>query len=560
MLVALALASSRCVAKTVPTTAPAGDIADQAVIDVRRYVLDGDIRAFRREELQAVVAPFAGPGKTFEDLDAARVAITKKYVDAGFVNSGATLPDQDFDPAIGSVTLRVVEGKLDRAIVVEGLDGRRLRLRKSFVADRLRRAASPVLNRQTLGEALERVRQNPNVGRVVAELEPTDDPGVARLRVGIAETRPVRLGLQFDNGRPPSVGPDELTASLATSDLTGNGDSLFLNYTILRGGWDGGRYDLDFAKDDVFSVNYNLPITASDTTLQLGFSRSDELVTEAQFAELDINTRSTNYDASVRQPLVRRRTFEGGNTEGASRDEELGATLGLTHRQSESFLLGEPFDFSDGSRDGTARTTTVNLGLDYSRRSLRSALSLSGTAVIGVDLFDATIAGGDAPDGRFFAARGQAQYVRRFGDASDARVILRAVAQVTEDALPSVEQFSIGGAGSVRGYRENRLVRDSGTWGGVEVRVPLLPFESAASLELAPFADAGYGWNVTRDRADGTRVDADDDLLAAVGCGVVWAPNEYFDASVYYGFALTARDGGDDLQDDGVHFSFALHY
>ena len=60
--------------------------------------------------------------------------------------------------------------------------------------------------------------------------------------------------------------------------------------------------------------------------------------------------------------------------------------------------------------------------------------------------------------------------------------IVRMDSQISRDPLLSLEQFAIGGHASVRGYRENQIVRDSGAVVSAEARLPL--FQSASGQPL----------------------------------------------------------------------------
>src|SRR5205823_119398 len=88
----------------------------------------------------------------------------------GYINSGATIPDQD--PASGIITLRIVEGVLARTDV----HGNHW-LSDSYITNRLRAWSGPPLNMAELQDGLQLLRQNPNVKQVNAELLPGTAPG-----------------------------------------------------------------------------------------------------------------------------------------------------------------------------------------------------------------------------------------------------------------------------------------------------------------------------------------------------------------------------------------------
>lgn len=73
---------------------------------------------------------------------------------------------------------------------------------------------------------------------------------------------------------------------------------------------------------------------------------------------------------------------------------------------------------------------------------------------------------------------------------------LRADTQIAAHSLLSLEKFIVGGEQTVRGYRENLLVRDSGFIASLEFRIPIFPEKTGASrLWLAAFSDYGRSWN-----------------------------------------------------------------
>jgi hemolysin activation/secretion protein len=76
----------------------------------------------------------------------------------------------------------------------------------------------------------------------------------------------------------------------------------------------------------------------------------------------------------------------------------------------------------------------------------------------------------------------------------------------------------VGGRYSVRGYRENFLVRDNAFLASAEIRVPVVRNVAVADyLELAPFYDYGRGWNALGDAPRSIN------SIDSVGMGLRWA-------------------------------------
>ena len=109
--------------------------------------------------------------------------------------------------------------------------------------------------------------------------------------------------------------------------------------------------------------------------------------------------------------------------------------------------------------------------------------------------------------------------------------------------------MSIGGAETVRGYRENSLVRDRGINSSLEFRVPVL-FNKAGSgiVNVAPFFDFGGGWNKTESPQPTT--------IYSAGLGLLLAPNKHINAQLYWGYRLRHIPMPNDrnAQDYGLHF------
>jgi hemolysin activation/secretion protein len=523
-------------------------LARQAVVEVKAFRFEGNTVFTNAQLLRAPVAidnaeyganvrtrvgDYVGKTLATEDLEAIRQALTRLYVGAGYINSGAVLPDQTVED--GVITYKLVEGRLTDV----NLQGNK-RLRGSYVVSRIRRGAGPPLNIIRLRNQLELLRQNPNLTRITAELRPGAQPGEAYLDAQVAESNPLQLGAQVSNRRSPSIGAAQLELLASHRNLTGNGDVLALRYGVNTGGFT----DWQFAGADDFSIDYTIPVTPADTTLTLSLTRTDSLVVEEPFDTLDITSESNSAAVTLRHPFYR---WANG---------ELAMFVSLAYRDNQTELLGQPFSFSPGADEGKSVVAPVRIGQELTTRSQVDAFALRSTFSIGTELFCATDnRGDDVPDGQYLAWLGQVQYVRRLNPNTvdplrDYQLVLRGSAQLASDPLLPIEQFAVGGIDTVRGYRENQIVRDIGVAGSIELHVPLIATAGGSRiLEIIPFVDLGYGQNESNPNS-GT-------FLPSIGAGLQYTPSRHVTAQVYYGYAL--RDDvnreTDNLQDVGIHFN-----
>jgi hemolysin activation/secretion protein len=153
------------------------------------------------------------------------------------------------------------------------------------------------------------------------------------------------------------------------------------------------------------------------------------------------------------------------------------------------------------------------------------------------------------PDGTFVAWLGQLQWVRRFDSLWGIETLFRTDLQLSTQPLLGLEQFAVGGHATVRGYRENQVVRDQGVVSSIEVRIPVWrSVEGQPIVQLAPFFDIGHSWNKKRP-TDGPRT------LPSFGIGLRWAVTRFIHAEIYWGQNINDVYGSGNLQDHGVQFS-----
>ncbi len=560
----LAIDSMKPVLPPLDSSLAGASLASTVRVTVKKFEFEGN-RVFPSRRLAKVVANYAGREITSEELEEARVALTKFYVEAGYITSGALLPDQDV--ASGVIKFQIVEGRLQE-IDVHG----KFWYRSWWLRHQLRRAAGQPVNFNDLKVGLQLLRQNATIKQINAELKPGVRQGESILDVAVKDAQPFRFGFEISNKRPPSVSEGLGEIYLTDVNLTGQNDPIDLRWGLVRWTKDG---EIDYAELDNVSGSYEVPITPWDTTLVFHASKSDSSIIDETFAALGITSRSTEYGLALRQPLYR--TLNNTFT----------VSLGADRKHSETFLLGRPFTLSFGAIDGESDVFAARLSLEYVNRSqvhvlaLRSGFSLGiyGLGSTRADPRDAILAtagagGGppgfdpEVPDSKFFAWLGQGQYVRRILDLEPLRqqtesrlwntlretlLVLRANGQLSDEPLLSLEQFSLGGMQSVRGYRENQLLRDNGVFASAELRIPLwLSKDKTPVVSLAPFFDFGGGWNVNK-------VDERYQAIYSAGLGLILNPTPHAQATVYWGHPFVDFHEKDvSLQDYGIHLLVSL--
>ncbi|MGF1935609.1 MAG: ShlB/FhaC/HecB family hemolysin secretion/activation protein [Nostoc sp. ChiQUE02] len=490
-------------------------------IVVERFEVIGST-VFSPEELALATAEFTKRPISLTEVYQARSKITELYVQNGYITSGAYIPPQTIQS--GVVKIQVVEGKLEDIQIT----GTR-RLNPNYVRSRLAIATSPPLNRQRLLEALQLLQLNPLIQNVSAELSAGSRTGTSLLEVKITEAKTFSSQIVLDNGRSPSVGSFRRRLQLNEANLLGLGDGLSLGYTNTDG-------------SNSFDASYTLPLNPRNGTLTFNYGITSSNVIEPPFNVLDIQSDSRYYELTFRQPIVQTPTQEFA----------LGLTASRRESDISSLLQREGLPGSELSpgadEQGRTRVSALRFFQEWTSRNSREVIALRSQFSLGIDVLNPTI-NQNPPDSRFFAWQGQAQWARLL--APETLFLLRLNTQLASRTLLPIEQFGLGGQDSVRGYRQDYLLTDNGTFVSAEVQVPILRLPQIDStLQVVPFVDFGVGWNSS------DKENPDLNTLAAVGLGLRWSQGDRFTVRLDWGIPLVSVNSNErTLQENGLYFS-----
>ncbi len=496
-------------------------------IFVNQVVITG-VTVFSDDELKPVIRPFEGRKLNSEDLETLRRNLTQLYISSGFINSGAIIPDQEVRE--GVLRLHVIEGALSHIAI-----GGNRWFRSNYIAARLKLDSRPPLNVYDLENRLRLLQQDTRIERFEAELQPGLRPGQSVLNVQLEERYPVHLRLAFNNYQSPSVGAERGQIFLENHNITGHGDILQFSLARSQG------------VDPQLTAAYTLPLSARDTRLILEYRKNDFYVVEEQFRDLDVQSKSNIYGLTLKHPFYK------------TLRDELAMHLTLERLTSETFILGQRLSFTNGDGDGRSRVLALRFGQEYTHRSGNQMLGLRARLSVGLDADNATHhTDPERPDGRFVSWLGQVQWARRL-PWSNSQILFRTDLQLANNPLLPLEQISVGGRYSVRGYPENLMVRDNALISSLEYRQPLLQQHTwADTLWLVPFVDYGRAW-----RTRGTTPAPDS--IGSVGLGLIWEltlGRTYQvrpQIELFWGYALRRIDSrAYNLQNDGIHFQVSV--
>jgi len=475
---------------------------------------------FSDAQLQKIAAPFLNKPVLMSDLEELRQQISQYYSEQGYINSGAILPDQQFKQGI--IVFQIIEGHLTD-VRVKGTEW----LSQDYVGDRLQPDNDNPLNINTLRQHFQQLLLDPLIERMNGNLIPGTQRGESILEVDVIRARPYQLNLTFDNYRPPSIGSEEGKLSGWVRNLTGFGDIIDGTLTYSRGTLGG-------------SGGFSIPLNASNTRFNFHFDISRAGVVEQPLKEVDIKSEYSGFEFGIVQPIIQT----------LNRNFALG--LAFNVKENKTSLQGIPFGFSQGAdKNGVTKDSVLRFSLDFTERLEHHVFSARSTTSVGIHVFNPTWYSDGTPDGNFVSWLGQVQYAGQLFDEAGT-LILHGDIQYTDDSLLPLERFSLGGRYSVRGYRENEVVRDKGYVISAEYRYPLLSNDNAnnfpGQLTVFPFMDYGAGWN----RGERQQIR----YLHSIGVGLAWQPIKNINTEIIYAHDLntTNSQSAYDLQDSGLHW------
>ena len=477
--------------------------------------------------------------------------INLAFINNGFANSGVLIEGQS---APGVLQLRLVMGRLVPAggerepLAVAFRGGHTGGLDADYIRNRLPSARNQPLNVRAIEREFRLLSEDPAIRTVNANLLPGGLPGEASLRLEVDPQPRFDVFTTYANNRAPSVGGRRAGIGAVMRSWHQPGDLLSLQYGTTRGLTD-------------VSGSYLTPVFGPRWAALVRGGFNNAAVVDRPLVPLDIRSREYFVEGGLTRTLIVRPLMPAAQS--GQWQPAVSAAVGilLAHRQVRSSLLGQPFSFSPGSRDGRTAYDAVRLTFDLTRRSLNTVFAASLTASHGLGGTRSVPPGAVTPSPFFSAAQLQLNYARRISPRL-LELRLRFAGQWASGLLYAPERFSIGGGDTVRGYRESLLLADEAAVGSVEIAQP---FDLSGrrgsgsafrlgSFTLSAFADGALAHNRIAPQPLPKAV-------ASLGGRLVWNPAEWLTGSATFGQALKHVEvtGNTDLQDRGFSFQITLH-
>jgi hemolysin activation/secretion protein len=435
-------------------------------IYIREYRVIG-ARAFPKVQVEEAVYPYLGPGRTTEDVEAARAALEKAYHDAGFQAASVQVPEQS--ARAGIVFLTVGEGRVGKLRV----KGARFFLPSDIKAKARSLAEGRAVNFNDVQREIVALNQLPD-RQVTPSLRPGEEPGTVDVDLTVVDKFPLHGSLELNNRYSADTSPLRLNASLSYNNLWQAGHTLGASFQVAPEAPDEvtvytGYYIWRFPKLDWLS-----------------------LMLQATKQESNVSTLGALAGAGRGEVVGGRAIF----TLPPGRDFYHSATLGLDYKHFDQSVAFGTTEEGRTEAPVTYFPMSATYGATWAPKGAVTELNVGVTAGLrglGSDELEF--------ENNRFAANGAFIYIR--GDLSHTHDLPKGFqaygkvqGQLASGPLVSSEQFGGGGVGTARGYLEAEALGDNAIFGTIELRSPsLLGWLPARwkgnDWRIHAFADAG---------------------------------------------------------------------
>ncbi|MEO8151955.1 MAG: POTRA domain-containing protein [Rhizobacter sp.] len=443
-LAALPVAKAQDAAPAAP--APAASAAaspapvEEVLLDILEFVVEGNT-VLPTRDIERALMPYLGPNRSFKDVESARKALEDVYQRIGYQTVFVEVPEQRVNA--GVIHLRVAEGRVERTRVTGG---------QYFEQGQIRRAASELAEGSVpdFSKLQTQLAQlNRSADRQVAPvLRPGRTPGTVEVELSVKDRSPLHGDVELNNRASPFTTESRLNASI--------------------------RYDNLWQRQHSFGLSVQTsPQKTSEVKLLVGtylWNMADRPDVVSIYA-----LRSKSGVSLV-----------GGTT--VLGDASIGGVrwiLPIIGGSEVQQTLSAGFDVKSFGQTKVVAGATEAPVLQSTVYSPLS-LSYSGSRPSPGQLWQFSLTLNTAPPGvlgnsdeRFSSRRSVARagYVALKYELSHESMLSKSVGsfikidgQFTDDPLIPNEQATLGGAESIRGYRESEVAGDRSFRGSAELR------------------------------------------------------------------------------------------
>lgn len=503
-LIGLALAFPLAAQTQTQTQAAPAPASTPANFQINEYLVRGNT-LMHADDIESTVDPYLGPGRSMNDVHAARDALQKLYQSKGYQSVVVEIPPQQVKN--GVILLQVTENSIGR-LRVEGAKYHSPQEIRDAVPS-LAQGSVPNFN-QVQKELTDLNKQS---GRqVVPLLSPGSMPQTMDVTLKVDDTYPLHGSVEVNNDHSAYTPDLRTIASVRYDNLWQLGHTISATYIVAP---------QDRHATEVYALSYLAPLNTDWSLLGSAYKSNSNANTLGGTTVLG-KGNAVSLQATKQLPVL------GG-------DYTQMVSFGISRKHFEQ-------NITLGGQTLQAPLTYYPLTAAYTGQRTTDK-STTGFTLTGNFGWRGVGSGNQAFDNQRYNARDNfadlrldLNYAHSF--AGDFAVATRASAQASTQPLISSEQFAAGGMSSVRGYLSAEDTADNGAIASVELRTPSI------HAWLGSFAN-DWRFHVF---VDGARLMLIDPLpeqrgrftLLSTGIGTSFTVFHYLNGDLEYAYPLRA--------------------
>ncbi len=421
--------------------------------------------------VERTIYPFLGPHKTLDDVDKARAALEHAYHAQGFQTVAVDIPEQDVKN--GVVYLQVVEGKITRLRVK---DSRYFSLGKIKEAIP-ELAEGNVPNMPKMQKQLADLAAQSPDRQIQPVLRAGDTPGTLEVDLKVKDELPLHARVELNGRNTSTTSRLRLVNSLRYDNLWQQMHSASVMYQVSPE---------NNSEVDVWAGTYAIPLAEQGSRLVFYGVSSNSSSQVASAGATTVIGNGDIFGARYVTPFKALETYFHS------------ATLGMDYKHFKEDLkvlnangISTPITYMPflAQYSGNLR------GKDYTG-SMDLAMHFGVSGIVSDPAQFENKRHLAKADFMYLTGDFKYQYDLPYGMLVKTHI----AGQTTNSPLISNEQFSLGGATTVRGYFETQALADEAVLGSLEFLSPhLAPLEwdFLNRLKASAFVDAARGWVIS---------------------------------------------------------------
>lgn len=418
-------------------------------VTIKGFRIDGN-KTLSEELIKETLKPWLGKTVAFEELQKAADSVAALYQTQGFLAQVSVPPQRITD---GIVILKVLEAKLG-AVNVDMPNGP-----SRFGEDKARRyitdanRLSEIVQTRNIERSIYILNETPGIA-VASQLQPGKNEGEVDINLSLADTKPVRGRVEWNNNGSRPTGTGQRVVNLIFDGFSGNGDQLAASNIKS----DGSDYSL---------ASYSVPLNSDGLRAGIsgsyldysnvnkfrnsnaGFGRAKTVGVNLTYPTLRSAAANSNITASFDRKMYLNKQMSTGDISSDYRIENM--VFGYNANQYDQWLGG-------GVTQGSISMTKGHITFGSDTKKLQAD---APTSAFGVDT--------PTTFTKFNASLSRAHQV-----VPDKTILnINVSGQMSSVDLDPAEKFYLGGPNGVKGYPGSQASGSQGAMLNVELQQAL---------------------------------------------------------------------------------------